>query len=1071
MDNPYPEEALLDNHQLIHQDEQLGQTVFTREDFEYALRDFQEVSGGEDGGAVSEVSDADSVYLGVQEQINRAQADRTAFLDAFQNPQEDDDEDIYDGLPTKPPPRKKVKRGPVVRKGPPIKKAPRKAKELPTEIKVLVDAATNAFIANRYDEALQAARETIRLNAEVAPAWGILAAVYEEREDWRHALEAKRIQASLTKGDTQLWLGTADLALHMVDGAYQDSPEEIDKTLKVAMDCYRSVLQIDKTNPVARLGKADILADLGQSSKAVAAYLDYLKQKPYNLRVVRSLAEHAYNARRAKEAIEATVLAYEACIQHFKSGQTLDDDQVLDWIDVRIFIELLASLEKYDEAAKWLKTLVRWLVGRNDGLLWDQCQDDREWDLDDTRRLEMEGFNQGEFLPQSYGHGLPLELRGKLAVYRFRTDMEDEAMRHLRQLDPEDADIRGKLQFTPEIAKEVADQLCESGKPERAILYYDLYRDLVGEALDAEYYVKRAKCHVQLADGPAAEDCFIYALEVDEDNIEARYELAKMYEEAQERDEAFRLVGEALSLEAGQSVYDGLTHRYVVDRGKIVSKPKKYRTGATKRAPTTKAKYRPRRLIGGGSGESARKKFEDEVTARLRERYTECQRLKAQMDANVAASGGHDTNDPVVAEWMSAAKELVDDFRSFREFYSWERYVSSLGYGNFFKAEASADGNTGDERSRSIAKMAKRLHNTLAPVETEGEEAVPQKIERQEHRGIPFNDWLDLFLEYAISLARQQRIGEAYAVCQSARDSIVYGKAKDSLMLIHLAWASCAVQAGDEETCVAIARYFMIHNPFVTDGYKMFAALTRVCQTSPTWYQSGPSQKFMLRQIRQMDEILAAKAKEEEDGFGAASNQGSQPPGPSAETQMVPATAAAAQPGPTGVDAVLLVLYGCILFASTSYQYALAYFLRARTVDPDNPAINLVIGLAYIHWALKRQSHNRQYTLMQGFSYIFKYYEDRTRGAAAPEERQEAHYNVARTYHLLGIHDLALEYYHKVLVEARAAGTEVLRGKDVSVRRREDLSLESAMNIRTYCLSTGDLEGARAVTDEWLVLE
>lgn len=368
------------------------------------------------------------MYLGVQEQINRAQADRTAFLDAFQNPQEDDDEDIYDGLPTKPPPRKKVKRGPVVRKGPPIKKAPRKAKELPTEIKVLVDAATNAFIANRYDEALQAARETIRLNAEVAPAWGILAAVYEEREDWRHALEAKRIQASLTKGDTQLWLGTADLALHMVDGAYQDSPEEIDKTLKVAMDCYRSVLQIDKTNPVARLGKADILADLGQSSKAVAAYLDYLKQKPYNLRVVRSLAEHAYNARRAKEAIEATVLAYEACIQHFKSGQTLDDDQVLDWIDVRIFIELLASLEKYDEAAKWLKTLVRWLVGRNDDLLWDQCQDDREWDLDDTRRLEMEGFNQGEFLPQSYGHGLPLELRGKLAVYRFRTDMEDEAM-------------------------------------------------------------------------------------------------------------------------------------------------------------------------------------------------------------------------------------------------------------------------------------------------------------------------------------------------------------------------------------------------------------------------------------------------------------------------------------------------------------------------------------------------------------------------------------------------------------------------------------------------------------------
>jgi general transcription factor 3C polypeptide 3 (transcription factor C subunit 4) len=40
--------------------------------------------------------------------------------------------------------------------------------------------------------------------------------------------------------------------------------------------------------------------------------------------------------------------------------------------------------------------------------------------------------------------------------------------------------------------------------------------------------------------------------------------------------------------------------------------------------------------------------------------------------------GRHD----LITEWMAAAKDLVDEFRSFREFYPWDKYLKFLGVGN-----------------------------------------------------------------------------------------------------------------------------------------------------------------------------------------------------------------------------------------------------------------------------------------------------------------------------------------------------------------------------------------------------
>jgi general transcription factor 3C polypeptide 3 (transcription factor C subunit 4) len=105
--------------------------------------------------------------------------------------------------------------------------------------------------------------------------------------------------------------------------------------------------------------------------------------------------------------------------------------------------------------------------------------------------------------------------------------------------------------------------------------------------------------------------------------------------------------------------------------------------------------------------------------------------------------------------------------------------------------------------------------------------------------------------------------------------------------------------AGDEATCVSVGRFLMKQSPFTSDSYRMFAALSRLCQSPVGVFVSGPEQKFLMRQIKIIDTLLLHP------------------------DSARPADAPAAE-DLTHPDVNLLVTYGHILFASGSYIYALS---------------------------------------------------------------------------------------------------------------------------------------------------
>lgn len=103
------------------------------------------------------------------------------------------------------------------------------------------------------------------------------------------------------------------------------------------------------------------------------------------------------------------------------------------------------------------------------------------------------------------------------------------------------------------------------------------------------------------------------------------------------------------------------------------------------------------------------------------------------------------------------------------------------------------------------------------------------------------------------------------------------------------------------------------------------------------------------------------------------------------------------------------------------------------------------IGLAYVHYALKRQSSNRQHLILQGTTFLFTYYESRIKSPHL-EERQEAHYNMGRTYHMLGLPHLAIPYYSLVLKQDPGDEGPL----------REDLMIDATYNLQSIYTMAGN---------------
>ena len=237
------------------------------------------------------------------------------------------------------------------------------------------------------------------------------------------------------------------------------------------------------------------------------------------------------------------------------------------------------------------------------------------------------------------------------------------------------------------------------------------------------------------------------------------------------------------------------------------------------------------------------------------------------------------------AKWLTLADELIQDFASHKSFYPADKfYMSSV--------------------------LAGRVHASQSAPSLLGKE-VPEL-----YHGIDYSSWLDIILEASIFQAQRGSYEKAYETVMVALDAIVFAVSAPSVLLIHVCWFTCAILAKDHEALCSISRWFMKEYQFISDGYRLFSALNRVCAHENSWYNSGPSQKHVLRQLKAMDTSLQGR----KNTFQAAE-------------EIAACSTKDADGNPIKAERLnvaLLMLYGHILYAGKSYTEALSTYRYPR---------------------------------------------------------------------------------------------------------------------------------------------
>lgn len=120
----------------------------------------------------------------------------------------------------------------------------------------------------------------------------------------------------------------------------------------------------------------------------------------------------------------------------------------------------------------------------------------------------------------------------------------------------------------------------------------------------------------------------------------------------------------------------------------------------------------------------------------------------------------------------------------------------------------------------------------IAP-QSEQPDPQPTSLDLTTHQGITFDDWLDLFLEYAIGLAIANRREEAYQVCAAAKDSIVFQSTKHDF-IIHIAWSGRTDLHSIFNIFIVLLCYcaYMLTTPSVCHIHQRRGTLRGDCPTS-----------------------------------------------------------------------------------------------------------------------------------------------------------------------------------------------------------------------------------------------
>ena len=989
-----------------------------------------------------------------------------------------------------------------------MKLGPRPTLEASPEFNLLHQQAMDAFIDHQdAEKAQELILQAIKINPEIFSAHALLAETYLSQGEEPKAVTALWTGAHSFPRDMSVWQQCLDTVQHRTTYDRKIAWQQAEYFL-------RRIVAIEPNDHDKRFHWATALKESGEFGKALTQIRRIFKAMPHNSSCLKLYSQCAQGLGQREWAIDN----YKASMAHYMEVGMTEHDK-FEWGDVSEYAHLLATrkgdtVENIVTAIKVSKRLSRWLLGRDQEFYWDSIEDDdREWDAEDEpRRVMVDEYEADRFDQETYGVGLPLEIRAQLGMLRLRQGgHRAEALGHFEWLEPEETDESANVHEYPDVFLDVAHALKDAREHQEALRFYEPL--LQAEAFeDEKFYVGIGTSSFICGNHIQALECFDAALKKNEQSIEARTYISKIYARQGSKEQAFAFADTAVQIARG------LNPR--TDRRKYERKDQRH----TREAAETALKE-ANKMPGPKAQRSRKRKQADEdgpepeVTPRKRRKapgvaaVDEAEQVRQLYDTLVYNTDAMRNGDTAAkGVWMECAKELTSIFCEVTLFFPADPSIRFTGYHPTHRRRIPDSSRLNSTLASSVASPSSFNPDSplpsIEPYDIFNERLTPPS----DFHSIDFSDWLDIFLEYSLllsnatSLPSASRKESSYNLIKTLLRCSLYRHSQPFLLQIHTTWLSIALALHDERTLFyTILRFFIKEYTFCTDAYRLFGAMNFLFHTGrptsgPSMFQNATTQKFLFRHVMGIDHYLPSTYTGPNEGGEGVPEfmrraRADHLPLPST---MIPNPLAGQNDKltiqPQEMDVVLLTVYGQMTYSAGSYTSALQYFHRARAIDPHNALVLLSISLCYFHGVFKQRSEHRHQDVLQGWAFFSVYEEARIGWARKQDARRgeedagdgergkgegemtrvvkrEVEFNRARCWMMLGMSDVAVRTLRKLVDEELEVEAVHHSGTGEGKDKEVDWSKEAAYMMANMYASNGDAGTARIITEKYLVVE
>lgn len=1001
-----------------------------------------------------QASDDDNISNESGEESDNSQG-HDSLLDEFSDyemSEEDDEQNFMDAIREAnnfKVKRRKKKNGKMTRH--------KRDRVVDPEVADLLSRANEAFVRNDLQVAEGLYNEIIKKDPRNFAAYETLGDIYQLQGRLNDCCNSWFLAAHINSSDWEFWKIVAVLSADL-------------EHYRQAIYCFSRVININHEEWESLYRRALLYKKIGQLGKALEGFQKLFNHNPFDANFLRELAILYVDYDKIEEAIKLYKNVYDTNIHRRwaienalenamdssssssessdesdgeengaskkkkkskNSDEDVEDEQLpeehleemqlypdinwkkinkkyrcipFDWSSLNIVTELYLKLPIGSAAGlKVIKAYARWIQHRENQTFWNDVSDDSEFDLRRTKNSRFEALPPSE---KSKSYTMPIDIRVRLGLIRLANDNFPEAMNHFQSLYDENFEDVSDLHF------EVALALTKAEKFQEAI---DFFLPLLSfeDFHNVELFSALGKCYKETENYEEALKYYESAVELAPDILENKLDLAEVHYHLGNQEDfksiladvsAIRKKQEAAlygSLEGVQSPKKKGNHSEKDKSSKPLLEDSMFRQYHGKRKKT------PQDL------ERERIDRERKITTKVVDKFNSLKNYEEAIQSG---------EERLVRPWIDTVSDLVDVFSSIKNFFVRNRSKKFVGIirrtKKFntvldYQLERLSKLSEGDNLSDGLPLMEERVTLTSTT----------------ELRGLTYDQWFELFMNLALTLTKYQSVEDGLSIIETAQEVNVFVQNPQRAKMMKFVKLAIVLEIENEEELSENLRGLLNQFQFNRKVLEVFMLSLSHGQMSSEILSTTVQQKFFLRQIKAFD---SCRFDTHVNGQASITNK------------VVVNPEKLASP-------YLYYIYAVLLYSSRGFLSALQYLSWLEKDTPDDPMVNLLMGLCHTHRSMQRLTANRHFQFLHGLRYLYRYYDIRST-MYTELEKQEADYNVGRAFHLMGLTSIAITYYNRVLENY----------KD------EELKKHAAYNCVVIYQGSGNIKLANHIMEQYL---